>query len=126
MARQIAEGKVRNQKQLVLGVAVDERSGIVIDKRGIGTLLLQGKGGSAFLIRGGPARQIEQGQSFISGRLTVTKLSAQGDTFDFNTWCGHEPTYDVRVDGTQPERLIYDPKNPYRPPVGSRIPNCNE
>lgn len=124
MARQIAEGKVRNQKQLVLGVAVDEASGIVVDKRGIGTLLLQGKGGSAFLIRGGAARQIEQGQPFVSAKLTVTKLSAQGDTFDFNAWCGREATYYVRVDGTQPNRLMYDPRNPYRPPAGSWIPKC--
>ncbi len=124
MARQIAEGKVRNPKQLVLGVAVNEASGIVVDKRGIGTLLLQGKGGSAFLIRGGAARQIEQGRPFVSGKLTVTKLSAQGDAFDFNTWCGREPTYYVRVDGTQPNRLMYDPRNPYRPPASSWIPKC--
>jgi cyanophycinase-like exopeptidase len=124
MARQIAEGKVQHRKHLVLGVAVDEASGIVVDKRGIGTLLLQRNGGSAFLIRGGAARQIVRGRPFVSGKLTVTKLSAQGDTFDFRTWCGREPTYYVRVDGTQPNRLMYDPKNPYRPPASSWIPKC--
>ena len=124
MARQIAEGKVRGRKQLVLGVGVNEASGIVVDKRGVGTLLLQGKSGSAFLIRGGAARQIVRGQPFISGKLTVTKLGAQGETFDFNTWCGREPTYYVRVDGTAPDRLMYEPKNPYRPPASSWIPKC--
>ncbi len=59
MARQIADGKVRRGRPTVLGIGVDERSGIVIDKNGIGTLLLQGPGGSAFLIRGGPAVQID-------------------------------------------------------------------
>jgi len=124
MARQIAEGKVQQRKQLVLGVGVNEASGIVVDKRGIRTLLLQGNSGSAFLIRGGAARQIVRGRPFISGKLTVTKLGAQGETFDFNTWCGREPTYYVRVDGTAPNRLMYEPKNPYRPPASSWIPKC--
>jgi len=60
----------------------------VIDRRGIGTLLVQWKGGSAYLIRDGTARRIERGRPFVSATLTVTKLSAQGDRFDFNMWCG--------------------------------------
>lgn len=124
MARQIADGRVHGRIPVVLGVAVDEASGIVIDKRGIGTLLLQGSGGSAFLIRGGAARQIVPNLPFVSASLRVTKLAKQGDTFDFTTWCGREPTYDVAVDGTQPDRLMYAPKNPYEPPAGSRIPKC--
>jgi hypothetical protein len=54
-ARQIADGKARG-RSTVLGIGVDEASGIVIDRRGIGTLLVQWKGGSAYLIRGGTAR----------------------------------------------------------------------
>ncbi|HEY5425753.1 MAG TPA: hypothetical protein VIJ77_04310, partial [Candidatus Tumulicola sp.] len=124
MARQISDGRVRRRIQTVLGVGVDEASGIVIDKHGIGTLLLQGIGGSAFLIRGGPAEQIVPNLPFISASLRVTKLEKQGDTFDFTTWCGREPTYDVVVDGTQPDPLMYAPRNPYKPPAGSRIPKC--
>jgi cyanophycinase-like exopeptidase len=124
MARQIADGRVHGRHPVILGVGVDESSGLVIDKRGIGTLLLQGTGGSAFLIRGGAAKQIVPNLPFVSGSLRVTKLSRQGDTFDFNTWCGREPTYDVTVDGTQPDPLMYSPKNPYKPPSGSRIPTC--
>jgi cyanophycinase-like exopeptidase len=123
MARQIADGRAPPSAD-VLGAGVDEASGIVIDKRGIGTLLLQGTGGSAFLIRGGPAKQIVPGLPFLSGRLVVTKLSRQGDTFDFNTWCGEEPTYEVRVDGSQPEGSIYTPRDPYKPPKTSQIPKC--
>lgn len=124
MARQIADGRVRRRIQTVLGVGVDEASGIVIDKRGVGTLLLQGRGGSAFLIRGGPAEQIVPNLPFVSASLRVTKLEKGGDTFDFRTWCGREPTYDVVVDGTQPDPLMYAPRNPYKPPAGSRIPKC--
>lgn len=123
MARQIADGRAPPSAD-VLGAGVDEASGIVIDKHGIGTLLLQGTGGSAYLIRGGPAKQIVPGLPFLSRRLVVTKLSRQGDTFDFNTWCGQEPTYDVRVDGSQPEGSIYTPSDPYKPPKTSRIPKC--
>ncbi len=126
MARQIADGKVRRRPLMVLGVGVNEASGIVVDKHGIGTLLLQGKGGSAFLIRGGPAKQIVRKRPFISATLTVTKLNEQGDRYDFNTWCGQEPTYAVTVNGTEPYRDIYSPKDPYNPPPGSRIPKCGD
>lgn len=123
MARQIADGKVRRRPAVVLGVGVDEASGIAIDRNGVGTLLLQGKGGSAFLIRGGPAKQIIPGAPFASSRLTVTKLSRQGDRFDFVSWCGAEPTYTVTVDGRGSDG-IYVPRDPYDPPARARIPKC--
>ncbi len=125
MARQIADGKVHRHPLVVLGVAVDEASGIVVDRRGIGMLLLQGKGGSAFLIRGGPAKQILPKLPFVSAALTVTKLSKPGDRFDFKAWCGQEATYDVRVNGSRPYHQIYSPRDPYDPPPGSRIPKCD-
>jgi cyanophycinase len=122
MARQIAAGKA--QRSRVLGIGVDEASGIVVDKHGIGTLLLQGFTGSAFLIRGGAARRLEPNAPFVSGKLTVTKLQRDGDTFDFTTWCGREPTYDVRVDGRRVPHGIYSPRDPYVPPANARIPKC--
>src|SRR5581483_3500676 len=109
MARQIADGKVDGPHPEVRAIAVDEASGLVVDRRGIATLLLQGKGGSAFLIRSGAARTIEPGERFVSGRLTVTKLSRQGERFDLTAWCGSEPTYDVTVDGRRPYGEIYSP-----------------
>ena len=124
MARQIADGKVAGPHPEVRAIAVDEASGLVVDKRGVATLLLQGKGGSAFLIRGGAARAIDRHGPFVSGRLTVTKLSRQGERFDLIAWCGPEPTYDVTVDGRRPYGEIYSPLDPYRPPAGSRIPKC--
>jgi len=124
MARQISDGKVRGRPAVVLGVGIDEASGIVVDKHGVGTLLLQGSGGSAFLIRGGRAREITPGEPFASGVLTVTKMSRQGERFDFNTWCGREPTYSVTVDGRRPDRDMYAPHDPYSPPRGARIPTC--
>ncbi len=123
MARQIADGKVRRRPAVVFGVGVDEASGIAIDRNGIGTLLLQGKGGSAFLIRGGPAKQIIRDVPFVSSRLTVTKLSRQGDRFDFASWCGEEPTYTVTVDA-RGSNGIYVPRDPYDPPPSARTPKC--
>ncbi len=122
MARQIADGKAPRAR--VLGIGVDEASGIAIDKHGIGTLLLQGFTGSAFLIRGGAASRLKPGESFVSGKLTVTKLQRNGDRFDFTTWCGREPTYDIRVDGRDAPQGIYSPHDPYVPPPDSRIPAC--
>ena len=124
MARQIADGKAAGPRPLVRAIALDEASGLVVDKNGVGTLLLQGKGGSAFFIRGGPARTIEPGRPFVSGRLTVTKLSRQGERFNLAAWCGSEPTYDVTVDGRRPYGEIYSPLDPYTAPDGSRIPKC--
>ena len=124
LARQIADGKARGTDPLVHAIAVDEASGVVIDKHGVGTLLLQGRGGSAFFISGGPARQIAPREPYVSGPLTVTKLSRQGDRFDLMTWCGREPTYAVRVDGRRPYHQIYSPPNPYDPPAGSRDGKC--
>ncbi len=122
MARQIADGKVRGRSPIVLAVGVDEASGILIDKHGVGRLALQGKGGSAFMIRGGAARRLEADGPFISGELTVTKLSREGDRFDFTTWCGHEPTYTVRVNGRR--HPMYVPPDPYVPPAGARVADC--
>lgn len=113
MARQIAGGEVRRPSGRVLGIGVDEASGIVIDKHGIGTLLLQGKGGSAFLIRGGAAKQLHAGEAFVSAKLTVTKLARDGDRFDFTCWCGTEPSYGVTVDGTRAVGTFYEPRDPY-------------
>jgi cyanophycinase len=125
MARQIADGKEHRWPAVVLGIGVDEAGGIVVDKRGIGMLLLQGRGGSAFLIRGGPARKIAPGRPFVSSTLTVTKLNQQGQRFDFNTWCGREPTYEVIVSGSRPDGKMYSPPDPYVPPRGARIPKCD-
>jgi len=122
MARQIAGGKTARAR--VLGIGVDEASAIVIDKHGIGTLLLQGFTGSAFLIRGGAARRLEPSAPFVSGSLTVTKLQRKGDRFNFTTWCGSEPTYVVKVDGRRVPNGIYTPSDPYVPPPNARIPKC--
>ncbi len=124
MARQIADGRVRGPSAVVHGIGIDEASGILVDKHGIGRLALQGRGGSAFLIRGGAARHIVRGRPFVSSRLTVTKLSREGDRFDFTTWCGSEPTYEVTVNGRREGNRIYSPRDPYDPPPNSRIPWC--
>ena len=124
MARQIADGRVRHRRPLDFGIGVDEESGLVVDKHGAARLLLRGKSGSAYMIRGGRAEQVVAGRPFVSGVLTVTKLSRQDDAFDLKTWCGPEPTYHVTVDGRRPDRDIYSPRDPYDPPPDAWVPKC--
>lgn len=120
MARQIADGNTPGP--LVHGVGVDEGSAITIDKRGIGTLRLQRKNGSAYLVSGGPALRLERGVPFASAALRVTRLGDDGDTFDFGRWCGRAPTYTVTFDARRIP--VARPSDPYAPPPHSPIPGC--
>jgi cyanophycinase len=120
MARQIADGNTPGP--LVHGVGVDEGSAVTIDKHGMGTLRLQRKNGSAYLVSGGPALRLERGAPFASGALRVTRLGADGDTFDFVRWCGQAPTYTVTFDARRVP--VASPSDPYAPPPESPIPSC--
>jgi cyanophycinase len=120
MARQIADGKTPGP--LVHGVGVDEGSAVVVDKRGIGTLRLQRKNGSAYMLTEGPARRLGRGAPFASGAIRVTRLARDGETFDFVRWCGREPSYTVSFDGRRVPAA--SPPDPYAPPPERRVPGC--
>jgi cyanophycinase-like exopeptidase len=113
IARQIADGIVEKQP-VAYGLGVDEASAIAIDKHGIGTLLLQGTGGSAYAIESRAARRIVRGRPFVSSTLRVTRLGTAGDRFDFVHHTGNEPSYAVTVDGERPHPQMYTPHDPYR------------
>lgn len=120
MARQIADGTA--PEPLVHGVGVDEGSALTIDKSGIGTLRLQRKNGSAYLVSSGPALRLEREVPFASSALRVTRLGKDGDTFDFVRWCGRAPTYTITFDARKVPSA--SPSDPYAPPPHSSIPDC--
>ncbi len=77
VARQIADGRVAKQPPVAYGLGVDEAGSIVIDKRGVGTLLVQFNNGSAFAIEAHGARRIVAGgRSFR--RSCTSRGSARG------------------------------------------------
>ncbi len=108
--------------QQIMGIGIDEKTAIVVDKFGIGTLKLQGKTGSALFLRGGRAQPLEAGKALVYKGIQVTLLDKDGQTFDFNNWCARAPTYTTDVDGNA--RPIYNPANPYKAPPTATIPSC--
>ena len=86
-----------------MGVGIDERTAVVIDRNGIGTLMLEHKGGSALFIRSTQARRIVPGQPFAVRVLSVTVLNRGGQQYDFNRHCADALTWTVDIDGSKPD-----------------------
>lgn len=120
LARQFADGK--DTGSVIHGVGIDEMTDVAVDKNGIGTLLLQGTGGSAYFLSAGPAQTISAKTPLVYDNIQVTRLGAAGQTFNFKTWCAAQPTYTVNVNGNNSP--IYAPNPPYTPPAGAIIPTC--
>ncbi len=109
MARQIADGATGGP---VLGLGIDEATAVVVDKRGIASVVQQRAGsGAAYFIRGGAARRVAPGQPLAYPGLTVTRLDSPTQSFDLTRWCGNGPTYTVAVDGANSPP--YAPADPY-------------
>ncbi|MBV8366302.1 MAG: cyanophycinase [Candidatus Eremiobacteraeota bacterium] len=106
----------------LMGVGLDERSAIVIDRHGIGTLMLEHHGGSALFIRPTRPDHIAPGTPFSVQDLSVTVLNQTGQHYDFNRWCAQAPTYSVSIDGAR--RPIYEPADPYHPLSGASSAHC--
>jgi cyanophycinase len=106
----------------ILAVGVEQRSAVVVDARGIGTLLTQGVGRAVFLA-GGKARQAENGKPLVTSPLDAVVLDRSGERFDFYRWCGEGRRYTIVVDGTRTP--IYSPPNPYIAPPGSASATCH-
>ena len=120
LARQFADGK--DTGTVIHGVGIDEATAVVIDKNGIGTLKLQGTGGSAYFLSAGPAQTIRPSTPLLYNNIMTTRLGTAGQTFNFNTWCAPQPTYAVNVNGNLSP--IYSPNLPYTPPPNATIPSC--
>ncbi|HZZ00844.1 MAG TPA: cyanophycinase [Candidatus Baltobacteraceae bacterium] len=121
LARQFADGK--DTGSVIHGVGIDEKTDVVVDKNGVGTLLLQGTGGSAYFLSAGPAQTIAQSTPLVYDNIQVTRLGTAGQTFNFKTWCAAQPTYTVNVNGNNSP--IYAPNPPYTPPPSAIIPACH-
>src|SRR5579872_501008 len=106
----------------VLGVGINEGSAIVIDRKGIGTLMLEHHTGEALLLRLTRKTPIARGKPFAARDIRVTLLDREGERVNFNTWCASAPTYFVDVDGAKPP--YYSPANPYVAPPGATTPSC--
>ncbi|MBC5807476.1 MAG: cyanophycinase [Candidatus Eremiobacteraeota bacterium] len=120
LARLQAADPARRQ---LMGVGVDEATAIVIDKHGIGTLKLQGKGGSALFVQVSKATRVVPGKPFVANGIKMTLLNRDGQTYDFNRWCANgAPTYTVNIDGNR--KPIYQPPNPYKAPAGAVMQRC--
>lgn len=122
MAR-LAAAKTRlNRSARILGIGINERTAIVIDRHGLGTLKTQGPKAAALMLVADRPAIAAPGEPLVYQGLTVTRLDRAGQTFDFNRWCGHEATYRLSVDGRR--KRFYSPANPYAPPPGALEPAC--
>jgi cyanophycinase len=112
MARQHADGAVTTSPPRVLGIGVDEKTAVLVDKTGIARLVQQSPGiGAAFFVRGAVPDQCEQGKPLLYRKLRVTRLDAPAQTFSLKTWCGSGTVYELGVFGDVPPP--YQPSDPY-------------
>ncbi|HRG98874.1 MAG TPA: Type 1 glutamine amidotransferase-like domain-containing protein, partial [Polyangiaceae bacterium] len=113
MARQIADGVLTGAPVAAYGVAVDEGTTLFIDKRGVGRALRQGATGSAFIVRGGTPDRVLAGQPLVYRDMSVLRLDAPTDSYDFNRRCGVGRGYPLTAvgQGTPPYTT---PADPYR------------
>jgi cyanophycinase len=115
-ARHRAEGGT------IRAIGVSERSALVVDAGGIGTLLLQGSGGQALFLQSGPARRAIAGEPLVSSPIETILLDRSGERFDVRHWCGDGRRYTVVVDGRRTP--MYAPADPYDAPPGSAAATC--
>ena len=113
---------LRQRHPNVRGIGVDARSALVVDSRGIATLLLQGKGGRALFVRGGTVERLQPGRPLVYRGIDVILLDRAGATFDLRRWCGQGKAYRIDVNGDA--KQMYVPADPYVAPVGSRNADC--
>lgn len=112
MARQHQDGVVTSSPPRVLGVGVDEKNALVIDKHGDARLLQQSPGtGAAFLVRGGKPDRCVSGQTLVYKKLVTTRIDSASQSFSFGSWCGAGTMYSIAVSGSASSP--YSPTDPY-------------
>jgi peptide/nickel transport system substrate-binding protein len=96
----------------IYGVAVDERSALVVDKHGIATLLEYGGSGyktkGAYILTNIHVTQLQPGKPLIA-TVHVLHLYRPGQTVNLFTKQGQGHDYDVTVDGTHAHPYSRDP-----------------
>ena len=114
MARQVADGVVPGPLPVVYGVAVDESTALVIDKSARGKILRQRAAGSAFVVRGGAPDRALPGEPLAYRNLSVLRLDAPTDYYDFSRHCGQGRGYPLTAVGfPAPAPYEYTPSDPY-------------
>lgn len=106
----------------VKGIGVQERSALVVDKTGWATLLLQGSGGRALLLRAGKARQAVKGKPLVTSPIDAVLLDRIGQRFDLMHWCGDGKRYEIIIDATRTP--MYVPADPYHGPRATWPARC--
>ncbi len=98
----------RQKEPRVLGIGVDEKTALVIDRHGVGRLTREDGGGNAYLIatRGG---QVRAGRPLGPVTTRVTRLDDPRTSFDFSAWTGTADSYEVVVDGRRRPIYSVDP-----------------
>jgi cyanophycinase len=99
----------------LMGLGVNEATAIVINRHGIGRLLVQRPTGCAFLVRLTRPAILRPGRPFVARGIRITRLDKPGQTVDLQT--GTAPgaaTYTIGIDGRT--RPWYVPPDPYHVP----------
>lgn len=120
----LARLKQRHGAGDVMGVGIDTGTALLVDKRGIATLVRNNPHGSVLFLRGGAAQPISARRPLQYTGIQATLLDKPGQTFDFNIRCAHAPTYTIGVNGNATP--IYNPENPYQPPRTAFVPSCHK
>jgi len=106
----------------IKAIGIQERSALVVDGAGLATLMLQGSGGRALLLRGRKARQVVKGKPLVTSPIDAVLLDRAGQRFDLTRWCGDGKRYHIVVDGTRTP--MYAPADPYFAPRVSASASC--
>ena len=119
-----AQAKQGMEALQAMGVGIDTGTALLVDKRGIATLVRNNPHGSVLFLRGGAAQPISARRPLQYTGIQATLLDKPGQTFDFNIRCAHAPTYTIGVNGNATP--IYNPENPYQPPRTAFVPSCHK
>ncbi|HEY7993582.1 MAG TPA: cyanophycinase [Candidatus Eremiobacteraceae bacterium] len=104
-----------DSKTPLLGVGLNEHSALVVDRNGVGTLMLEHHSGEALLVRLTKPAPIAKGIPFSAHKVLITVLDREGQKFDFRTWHADARSSFIDVDGSKPP--YYTPADPYVPPT---------
>jgi len=104
-----------DSKTPLLGVGLNEHSAIVVDRNGVGTLMLEHHTGEALLVRLTKPTPISPGVAFSAHNVLITVLNRDGERVDLRTWHADARSFFIDVDGSRPP--YYMPSDPYVVPV---------
>jgi len=105
MARAIHDGLLRSPD---FGLGIDQASAVVVDKKGMATVLNRPGGGGAYLLRGGRAARMRLGAPILT-TISVTHIARTAERFDLLHKKSPEPWYRLVVDGSKRPPYSHNP-----------------